>query len=320
MSRCVMLACIFISSWIPCTDNIVIVQCPLNCVLVLQVRVFAWRSSINRTSHALGGVFSLSLSHFFFFHLMYIACIVLILLVLPWFAFPFPFLLTHQMLAIFDKKRRICSIFVCSMYKQPVKHLIFSYTLTWSHDNLTRQFVKCWSDFCSWICPSQRVMKAKICGGYKPGQKPQVFLQQLDLLASPLFFFPYVVELKGTLKKGEALSNLFIESKFGVCRWGLVEVCTFLPVKSVPFSLHHSLCQFDDSTCDGKLLGQSLTASFQAHLPDTNETNVGFTHAIAGHKNIKGCCSTWQMQHGVVLVYEAATNGVECFLLSSQKI
>lgn len=82
----------------------------------------------------------MSLSFIFcFFHLMYIACIVLILLLLPWFAFTFLFFITNQVLAIFDKK--ICSIFVFSTYKQLAKHLVFSYTLTWSHDNLIWQFV-----------------------------------------------------------------------------------------------------------------------------------------------------------------------------------
>lgn len=155
MSRCVMLACIFIGSWIPCTNSVVTVQCPPNCVLVLRVRVFACHSDINRISHVLGGIsclsLSLSFSHFFF-HLMYIACIVLILVLLPWFAFTFVFFLPTSAGYFWQKKENL-QYFVRSTYKQLVKHLIFSYTLSWSHGNLTWQFVKCWTDFLAEFAP-----------------------------------------------------------------------------------------------------------------------------------------------------------------------
>lgn len=129
---------------------------------------------------------SLSLSHLFFFfpsyvHSMHCSSSALASLV----CFHF-FFYSYQPSAGYFWQKRICSIFVCNMYKQLVKHLIFSYALTWSHDNLTRQFVKCWADFFSWICPSRLVVQSKISGSYTPEQKKQTFLQQLYFVASPL--------------------------------------------------------------------------------------------------------------------------------------
>lgn len=103
MSRCVMLACIFIGSWI------ILLLCSV-------LRTVSWycRSGhlpgtlISIVFHAPVEAFldslSLCLSFFFFLHLMYIACIVLLLLLLLWFAFTFYFILTNPVLAIFDKK------------------------------------------------------------------------------------------------------------------------------------------------------------------------------------------------------------------------
>lgn len=56
--------------------------------------------------------------------------------------------------------------------------------------------------------------------------------------------------------------------------------------------------------------------SFQARLSDLNEANVDITHEIAGHENLEDCYSIYRKQpDNIVLVYEAATSGVQCFLL-----
>lgn len=56
--------------------------------------------------------------------------------------------------------------------------------------------------------------------------------------------------------------------------------------------------------------------SFRARLSDMNETNVDVTHEIAGHENLEDIYSTYRKQpDNIVLVYEAATSGVQCILL-----